>query len=1810
MKHKYYGMVAMTALLFLCACSNKKGVSLSFTNAKDEVPQTGNLVFRFNKTLIAADKDSLLNNWIDESLISFEPAIPGRFRWQNPDELVFSPAKPLKPATTYKATFNRALFKYSKYDKVDSKKPVTFKTADVNAEDVNISWQMQNASTRNIVPQMDLYFNYAVSPAALKEHLEVLVDDKKTDFSLGATNPDKKLSLRLLNVAMADKDYTTKIILKKGLKPEGGNNGLAEDEKSTLNIPSPYRLTVQDMNAQHDGTVGTVKIVTSQQPVQEELAQNISINPAVKFTVESADDGFYLRSENFNVEQTYEITLKEGLRGVIGGTLKEEYKNNIVFGQLEPSISFANSKGMYLSRDGLKNIEVKINNVNRFKVVISKIYESNLLAAQNSGYSPRESGNGENESSDESEAGSEGEYDEVSYWGNSTLGDVIYEKTVDTKTLGRIGSSRLFKFNVADQLPDFKGIYHIMIRSTDSYWLSDSRFISLSDIGLIAKEGREKMYVFANSIKSAEALSGVNVIAYGNNNQVLGMGSTNKEGVAELEYTRKEFAGFKPAMIIAKTDNDFNYLPFKNTAVNTSRFEVGGKRIRSSGLDAFIYAERDIYRPGEKINYSVILRDKEWKSPGDVPVKLRMLMPNGKEMKNFRKALNEQGSMEGSIDLSRSALTGTYSLEVYAANDVLLGSQNFVVEEFVPDRIKVTTKLSKPYFVPGDSAGILINAVNYFGPPAANRNYEYEVQLKSKSFTSEKYSKYDFSLANQNTFFDKVVRQGSTDANGNVNQGYTVPKTYSNIGLLEAGFFATVFDENARPVSRHVYADIHTQPVYFGVKNDGESYYALNTTAKFPLIALDKDGKAISANAKVMVIKQEYRTVLSKSGSYFRYESQKSEKTIEDKNITVSGENTAYSFTPGTSGDYEIRVYIPGANAYVSKGFYSYGGWSNNSQSFEVNNEGNIDIETNEKYKTGETVKALFKTPFNGRMLVTFETDHVIKHEYIEVKDRTASLDIKVNKDYLPGFYISATLIKPHELSDIPLTVAHGYKGVKVDDPDRKINVQITANKTARSKTKQKITVKGAPNSMITLAAVDNGVLAMNGFDSPDPYEYFYKKRALDVRAYDIYPLLLPEVKQRLSSTGGDGDLEMDKRINPVQGNRFKIMSFWSGIKKANGSGNAEFEVDVPQFSGEIRLMAVSYKDEKFGATHQEMTIADPIVLSTALPRFFSPGDTVTVPVTITNTTAKAAQATATIKVSGPMQATGAAQTVNLAPNSEARVMFKIGAANAIGAGKVNIEVSSMGEKFTEETEITVRPPSTLQKQTGSGSINGGATQNLTLNVSDYMAGTTDYKLVVSKSPALELADQMSYLVQYPYGCTEQTVSAAFPQLYYGDMADAMGLSRDNANAAANVMEAIRKIKMRQLYNGAVTLWDGGGTEDWWTTIYAYHFLLEAGKAGYEVDNSLRETMSGYLINRLRNRELIPYYYNRDQNKKIAPKEVAYSLYVLALANKKQVATMNYYKSQPAILALDSRYLLSAAYAVSGDNNGARQMLPTAFAGEESVSQTGGSYYSALRDEAIALNALLDIDPNNQQIAQMAMHVKNRLKSEAYLSTQERSFSFLALGKMLRNAGNANISADIKVNGKTIASTDGKPLKLDAKQLGSGNIQIVTKGNGKLYYYWQTEGISATGSYKEEDSYLKVRRSFYNRFGQPVSGNTFKQNDMIIVKVTIDKAYSGSVDNVVITDLLPAGFEIENPRVKELPGMDWIKDAATPTALDIRDDRIHFFTDVSGVQHFYYAVRAVSTGMFKMGPVSADAMYAGEYHSYNGAGMVRVVPQQ
>jgi uncharacterized protein YfaS (alpha-2-macroglobulin family) len=1781
-------------LLFSFLACNRKAVVLEYTNAEKEVMPLQNLVFRFNHPIVS---DSLLNRWDSTEYIQFEPAIRGKFRWEQSNLLVFSPAAPLQPATSYTGRLTSAILKGSAFNQIENGEKIQFSTPLLQLDEINAAWVLPEEGSTSPVPQLDLYFNYILDPAQLKEQLRILKGETIIAYSLLTVGKDSKISVRLQGVKAEDKDLALDLVLDKGLTPDGGKQGLKEVVKLPVVLASPYVLTINGVQPEHDGTTGRILVRTSQQVVEAGLKNFISLDPSVAFQVQLMEDGFMITSDAFDSEKSYQLEFKKGLKGRLGGQLKEEQTESIAFGELEPSVRFMNGKASYLSAEGARNIEIKIVNVPKIKLVVSKIYESNLLAANRYGYYPKESN------------GVSG-YDEYYYDGEGdfTLGDVIYEKEIDTRSLPRVGSSQLLAFNLEDRLPELKGAYHIKVRSMDDYWVSDNRMISLSDIGLIVKEGQEKIFVFANSIASATALTGVNLVAYGANNQVLGMGTTNAEGVAEISYARKEQAGFRPAMVIAKTATDFNYLLFGNTRVNTSRFEVAGKQLNATGLDAFVYTERGIYRPGEQVHFAAIVRDYNWNPIADFPVKGKVLFPTGKEMKSFRKTLNKEGSTDGSIDLPVAALTGTYMLELYSGNDVLLASLPVQVEEFVPDRIKVQTSLDKKELKPGETATLALEAQNFFGPPAANRNYETEIQVKQVLFTPKKYGSYQFALTNQQSFFDKKMEEGQTDSEGKARISYTVPALYKMIGMLQAKFFTTVFDETGRPVSRMVQADISTQDAFLGIGDNGYDYFPLNQAVKFPLIALNKTAQVLNGQqAMVEVIKHEYRTVLSKSGEYFRYESQKEEKILASTTISISGENSAYSFVPRSPGNYELRLSLPGSTTYVSRSFYSYGHWGGDYSSFEVNTDGNIDIETDkEVYNPGEEVKLLFKTPFSGRLLITMEQDKVLSYQYLNVEKRSATLTLPITEKHLPNVFISATLVKPHTVSDLPLTVAHGFKGITVRDKRRYVPVEIIAEASSRSKKNQQVRVKAVPGAMVTLAAVDNGVLQVTDFKTPDPYTHFYADRALGVNGFDLYPLLFPELKATRSSTGGDGDLRMDQRVNPMPNKRVKILSYWSGLVSTGSNGEASFSVEIPAFSGEVRLMAVAHTGNRFGSAEKTMKIADPVVISTALPRFMSPGDSIEIPVTLSNTTAKSMAGSATIKVSGSITASGAAeQPVSIDANSEQRLVFTAVAQPSIGNGQVRIEVKAAGATYSEEVDITVRPASTLQKRTGSGVVNANGSVNLNIGDPGFMPASVRKKIVVSRSPVLELGKILERLVNYPYGCTEQSISAAFPQLYFGELSEL--LQKGDASrkaAAANVLEAIRKIKMRQLYNGAVSLWDNDRTEQWWTSIYAAHFLLEARKAGFEVDRSLLETLLNYINQRLSVRNTITYYFNDNQQKKIAPKEVSYSLYVLALAGKANISVMNYYKSKPDQLSLDSKYLLSAAYALAGDRNRFAELLPSAFSGERSVAVTGGSFYSPLRDEAIALNVLIDVQPDHPQVAGMARNLSQRFKELNWFSTQEAAFGMLALGKLAARQSGNSATATIQSNGKTIGTLNEKMLNIESTALGNGPVQISAKG-GPVFYWWEAEGISSTGSYKQEDQYLKIRRAFFDRNGKPIAGKTFRQNDLVVVQLTLEKAYSGSIDNVVITDLLPAGFEIENPRIKDIPGMDWIKDAGTPTAMDIRDDRLHLFVNANaGRQVYYYTVRAVSPGVFQQGPVSADAMYNNDYHSYHGAGKI------
>ncbi len=1799
MKNIRFFLLAL--FILLCACKKKDSIRIIERNFDKEVLVTGNLSFTFNKDLV---NDSLVNLWIDDELLDIKPEIRGKYMWVLRNKLVFQPEKGFRPSTDYTCELLNRIFGNVPGPGFSGDKSFDFHTPYLKVNNISAYWSAPEDGESEAVVRFDIEFNQDVIADEVTDLLNVTIEKENKDFRLIGNEMGKSISIVVQDIKAEDKDMSATVTIDKGLTADRGSVKTDKPVIQELDIPSPFKLDITDLQANHDGTEGVINVATTQSVSEKNIKDFISLTPWIKYDVEVFPGYFVIRSEGFDLNSKYEITIKKGLEGKIGGKLKYDYSQPVSFGQLEPNISFVDKKEFYVSGKGSRNIQIAIINVAKVHIKITRIYENNILKyVKNYRFSGYDD---------------EYYYDDYYYYegsGTSELGDVVYEKEVDVKELQKYGNSRLLTLDFEDKLARYKGIYNIEVRSTENYWLKDEKLVSVSDIGLIVKEGKNSITVFANSLATAQPLSDAGITFIGRNNQVTYTAKTNAEGVATYEFSELAAPGFKPYMVTADYKSDYNFVPFSRTGIATSRFDVGGSRENPSGLETFIYGDRDIYRPGETINISAIIRDYKWNTPEQIPVILKITTPAGKTLKRIRKILNGHGSFETSIKLSASALTGSYTAAIYTTNNVLLGSAIIKVEEFVPDRIKVDVNLSKHEYKPGEDIKVDILATNFFGPPAANRNYEVEMSLKRKYFYPAENRDYDYSITGAETYFAQSFRDNKTDSEGKATELFNVPSGYKNMGILQSDFYITVFDETGRPVNRLKNADIITQDVFYGMKYS--QYYAkTGQPVKIDLIAVDKSGKALSdVDAEVRLIKHEYKTVLSKSDNYYRYRSEKVEKVIARKLIKINEKSTSYSFIPDISGKYELRVSAPKANAYVGRSVYAYGWGMTSYSSFKVNNEGQIDIQLDkDKYKTGDKAHVILKAPFSGKILVTLENNKVLEHFYIETDKRAASFDLDMKDYYIPNVYITATLFRPHKNYDLPLTVAHGFAPVMVEDPANRIDIEIKAEQKSRSNRKQKIKILSKPDCALTIAVVDEGILQVTGYKTPDPYDFFYRKRALEVNSYDIYPYLFPEVEMISSHTGGGGP-GMEKRVNPLTSRRIKLVTFWSGILETNSRGEAEYEIDIPEFSGDLRIMAVSYNGKTFGSGYANMKVADPLVISTALPRFLSPGDSVEVPVIFTNTTDKPADCRTEIKVSGPLKIAGSSSaTIKINGNSEEEVIFKVSALPQTGEAKIIIDARASGEKFTNTTDITVRPASPLQKRSGYGIIPAGTAKNINMNVGDFIESSIDNKLVISNNPLIRFTGSLDYLVRYPYGCIEQTISTAFPQLYFSDLVNTIFREeRAKSDAAQNVQYALDRIRLMQLYNGGLTFWPGGGSESWWSSVYAAHFAVEAKKAGYDVDEEFLDKLLKYINTRLKKKETISYYYNRTMQRKTAPKEVPYSLYVLALAGDKQMSTMNYYKARPDQLSLDGKYLLAAAYALAGDQKKYKEILPSSFEGEKSNKSFGGSFYSYIRDEALALNTLLDVEPDNPQIAIMAKHVSDYLGSSRYLNTQERVFGFLAMGKMAKIAAENNVSATIKAKGKTVGKCENNTLTLSTGELNSTEIEVITEGKGKLYYFWEAEGISSKGEYVEEDSYLKVRKRFFDRYGNQVTGKTFKQNDLVLVEISIENGTSNTVDNVVISDILPSGFEIENPRLTVLPpGMKWPNERSYPDYQDIRDDRINLFINLYSYnynkpQYYYYMVRAVSRGTFQMGPVGADAMYNGEYHSYNGGGVIRIV---
>ena len=1744
----------------------------------DEVKPLQNLTFRFNRPVGKAGGE-----WQTAAkYVRFEPPAPGAFRWLSADELAFSPSQGFLPATEYTAVLDAEALKTLAGDVEVEAKPLKFRTPNLKIVQCDFYWAQGGRTGKPAVAAAAVRFNYPVSLKELQKFLTAAHESKSTDVKLFGEATAQVVDVRLPSVPFKGADLTLNV--GAGMPVPGAQKPSPQALAFSGVLNDPAELVHFRSDAEHDGAEGVIRLYFSQALLP---IGGISVRqkpeyywddpiPFTNFGISYERNYIELRGP-FSASERYEITVPAGLTGVAGGKIKRELNAVVGFSGAGKFIQFAEAKSIYLSAKGERNVGIEVAGMDSFRLKIAKIYQNNLLPYLNlSG--PYDG---------------DVEYPRFDTYNLDFLGDEIVNKVVETKFLPQKDNKYFLNLDISDPKSDYKGAYIVSAADDGEYWNQASRMIVVTDLGLVARQSEGETMVFAQSLATAEPLSGVSVKLISKNNQTLAEGKTGSDGALKLEIKDRSF---QPAMITAEKDGDFNFLYYRYTAVETSRFDLAGKPTKGRPYDVYLYGERNLYRPGETAHIQAVVRDFERNTPAGLPLTLKITNPQGQIAAQTLGNADDFGGFYHAFNIPPDAPTGVYSAQIFTGDDALVGTYTFNVEEFLPDRLKIVMATDRPAYFAGESVKATADVQHLYGAAAANAAYEIEAAYIPVVFAPKGFKDYDFST----TPVAKpapTVKSGATDAAGAAVQLFPLPAELRDVGKYKVRLYATAFDENGRPVYRTHEADIFTQSVFFGVKRF-DNYTRLGNPVQMPLVALTHDEKPTGAQARVRVFRREYESVLEQVRYNWRFVSKRRDVLATEQTISVAQGGSPFVFTPRVPGEYEVQVSKPGAAGYVSRVFFVYG-WAETSGGFSVNPDGAVDVVADKDvYKTGEKAKVMFKTPFDGTLLVTVERDKVFEYKRIKTQNQTAEMEFSLKDLHLPNVYVTATLFRPMNDDGIPLTVAHGYQSLKVEKPANQLPMTITAPASSGSNVTLDITVKTAPGAALTVAAVDEGILQIKNTPSPDPYAYFYAPRALESESYDLYAKLFPEVAlMRNKTPGSDAEGGMGRRNNPFTARRPKLVTFFSGPVRADANGNYVFSVKLPSFSGTLRVMAAAWKGEAFAGAEAFVKVADPLVVSNGAPRFLAPGDTALVPVTLANTTGQAVNTSVSLTAKGGCRVVGTAEaTVNLGPNREQTVKFRV-AATELGEATL----TATAGKFGDEAALTVRPAAPLSRAVESGEI---ANAEKTLDFSHgFLPQTVRTRLVLSRFPALEFGRDFTDLLEYPHGCAEQTVMTAFPQLYLSDLAKTLQrakgvrLAGKRASPGENVKAAIAKLQAMQMPDGGVAYWPGGVEINDWATVCAAHFLIEAEKAGYAVNAVALASLKSYLERLAANPKKNDYGATN-----LYRRECVYALFVLALAGERHLSAMNYYRERWQELAHESRELLRGAYRLAGERAPERDRAEISW---DYDSEGWGSFASPIRDLALMVYVANEIGENSEAF-QYARRLTGLMKQNERLNTQEAGFAMLALGKLAQSV-DASATATVTVDGKTFSVKPGEDWVTNDNLAGKN---VTVKTSGTMYYYREIEGVP-TGTAKAENVHLSVRKSYFSRSGTPLDGATFKQNDLVVVKISVSVPSGETVKNVAVTDLLPACFEPENPRLTQARELHWIADRAYPDHFDVRDDRIHFYATASGKEkHFYYAARVTGAGRFELGPVAAEAMYLTDYRAVSDSRKITVLPTE
>jgi uncharacterized protein YfaS (alpha-2-macroglobulin family) len=1780
---------------------------------------------------------------IKENLFSFKPSLKGKTQWIDKRTIEFIPETgALKSGETFQAEF-----KMGKIMKIDDRLKIfsfSFKVEEKNFDIVLNALQIKDS--QSVTASGKIRFSSEVDENMVKKSFSATTSDKQT-LAPKIENVGNAKTYRFVIENIKRKNSKTKLTLTF----DGKEFGAGKKQSEEITIPAINDFEVLETEVISDSETGLRIVFSSPLSISQDLRGLIQIPELTEYTVDIQDNQALIYFERKNAAKIT-INVNEGLQDNYGNRLGSTLPIELNIEPLKPQVEILKQGNILPNSENLI-IPFKTVNLKAIDLKIIKIFENNVLMFLqnnqiNGSYELRRAGrlihketirldadptknihNWQNYSVDLSKIIRQepGAIYRIEFRFKQAYASYLCEDSINTQALdkeseslpsGMIRTSTTTDDDIAvwdvpysyfdDSEYDWN-TYNWNDRDNPckpTYYMLPERKavcnVIQSNIGLIAKSSSDnKWWISVTNLLDTKPIANAEVTAYNFQLQPIASAKTDGDGFAVL--TPKH----KPFIVIASADKQKTYLRLNDGEENSmSRFDVDGEKIEK-GLKGFIYGERGVWRPGDTLHISFILHDPEKRIPANHPVILELYNPRGQ-------FYHKQISTEG--------LNGFYTFPVPTnAGDptglwnayVKVGGTTFHkpvrIETIKPNRLKIN--LSIPGQRIDASAGsvpVRLTSSWLTGATAHDLKTKVEMKLTRANTQFKGYEKYRFNNPASNfTSNESVVFDGVLNDKGEVQFNLKTPEARNAPGMLNANIVCRVFEAGGD-------ASIYTQDMPFSPFG---SYVGLNlnvdknqsvetdTEHRFDVVTLDASGKLTNRdNLEYKIYRIGWSWWWDENGDFSNYIDNSSYQPVKEGVLkTVNGKaNFTFNLKYPEWGRYLIYIKDK-ASGHATGGmvYIDWPEWRGRAGKKDPEGIKMLSFSTDKtSYEVGENITVIIPASSSeGRALVALENgSDVLDRKWINISDKgDTKYTFKATKEMAPNFYIHISLLQPHAqtANDLPIRL-YGVIPVLISNKESVLTPQINMPDALRPETKFTVEVseKSGKPMTYTLAIVDDGLLDLTNFKTPNPWNKFYAREALGIRTWDMFDYVLGAFGGKFSalfSVGGDEAL----KPGDTKANRFKPVVKFLGPFTLGKGGKRKHEITLPVYVGSVRTMVVAGQDGAFGIAEKTTPVRTPLMVLSSLPRVLSINEEISLPVNVFAMENSVKNATVKIETTGLLRLNDENnKPVTFDKPGDKMVYFSLKTGAKPGVEKVTVTATGGGKTSKETIEIEVRNPNPDIILSDTKIVDAGQTGEFTYRLTG-ISGDDWVKLEASRIPSVNIVRRYDYLYDYNHFCTEQLTSKALPLLYLSLFKDMD--KKETETVGKNIQTAIKKLYERQLSNGGFVYWPGESQADEWICSYAGTFLVLAKEKGYEVNEGVLGKWKNFQRSAAQNW--------RDPN---TAYQQAFRLYSLALAGAPESGAMNRLKEMKE-LPLQARWSLAAAYAVDGKTKPAEELIfnqPTSINPYYSRYTFGNSG----RDEALILQTLV-LMGRTQDAFKQAQKVATQLSGEMYYDTQSTAYALIAMGALAEKMS-GSIEFDWNLNGtkqKAIRSTKAAYQMQLPEKPAEGSLSLTNKGKGALYVTVVSKSRPVVDTFPAIARNIKLNVSYTDLAGKAINASELVQGtDFTAVVEVTNTSVSNNYTDLALTHIIPSGWEIFNERMTIAEGSNTSASAAY-SYRDIHDDRVLTYFDLPAGKSKTFKVRLQASylGSFTLPAVSCEAMYEAETRARTVAGMVRVV---